>query len=70
MINTSLQLTDSTSKYIMKLLDGVAMKDRNMVWNQIYRDVKRSNDIWSKIDRENKLNAELTKNKSKSNPAK
>lgn len=70
MINTSLQLTDSTSKYIMKLLDGVAMKDRNMTWNQVYRDVKRSNDIWSKIDKENKLSVELTKNKLKSNPAK
>lgn len=65
MINTSLQLTDATSKYILKLLDNVNMKDRNMVWNQIHRDVKRSSDIWSKIDRENKLNAELIKNKSK-----
>lgn len=49
----------------MKMLNNVQMKDRDSVWNQIHRDVRRSNDIWSKIDRENKLNTELTKNKSR-----
>jgi hypothetical protein len=65
MNNTSLQLTNATSQYVLKLLEGVQMKDRSIVWNQVYRDVRRASDIWSKIDKENKLFLEMNKNKSK-----
>lgn len=68
MNNTSLQLTNSTSQLILKLLENVLMKDRDVVWNQVYRDVKRASDIWTKIDKENKLNFEMNKNKLKHNP--
>ncbi len=61
MTNTTLDLTSSTSEYLLKLLSGVPVKDRNVIWNQINRDVKRSVDIWSKIDKENKLRTELLK---------
>lgn len=68
MSSISLDLTSSSSKLIAKLLDNVPMNQRDAVWNQLNRDVRRINEIWSRTDKQNRLSAELAKSKSKSSP--
>jgi hypothetical protein len=70
MTNTSLDLTNASSKLLTKLLESVPMSQRDAAWNQLNRDVRRINEIWSRIGKENKLNAELIQKRLKSSPIK
>jgi hypothetical protein len=56
MTNVSLELTDASTKLLLKMLNNIPMMNRDATWNQLYRDVKRIDSIWSRIEKEIKLN--------------
>lgn len=55
MINTSISLSDASTAYLEKLLEGVPSNLRTVVWHQINTDVKKAKAIWKQIDAKNKL---------------
>ena len=56
MTNVSLELTDASTKLLLKMLNNIPMMNRDATRNQLYRDVKRIDSIWSRIEKEIKLN--------------
>jgi hypothetical protein len=53
MKNTQLNLTDATSDRLLLILNNVSAKDRDVIWGQLYRDVKKAKDIWVYISKKN-----------------
>lgn len=61
MKNTYLRLNKSACNKLLELLDNVPDKQRDVVWHQLYPDVKAIHDIWEQIDLRNEHMVKIKK---------
>ena len=55
MNNTYLKLTEDTNKRLIELLESVPMNKRDIIWNQLNKDLLKSKNIWEAIKKKRKL---------------
>lgn len=61
MKNTNIKLNKAKCEKLKDLLESVDSKNRDVVWNQLYQEVKAVNDIWNQIDLRNEHMTKIRK---------
>lgn len=59
MKNTSLRLSQARCTRLLELMEDTPPAKRDVVWNQLYSDIKSINDIWGQIDLRNEHAAKI-----------
>lgn len=59
MKNTYLRLNKAHCSKLLELLENVPAGKRDVVWHQLYPDVKAIHDIWGQIDLRNEHMAKI-----------